>query len=76
VKKLFAIAFTCVYLLLTVGVNKNTHYCMGRINPPPLHQGVRNHLSSTDFADKKVKNSPEFFILNEFYSEAFVILLA
>lgn len=30
VKKLFAIAFTCVYLLLSVGVVKTTHYCMGR----------------------------------------------
>ncbi|MCI0750846.1 MAG: hypothetical protein L0Y35_03330 [Flammeovirgaceae bacterium] len=29
-RKLFAIAFTCVYLLLTVGVAKTTHYCMGR----------------------------------------------
>ncbi|MBX2945644.1 MAG: hypothetical protein KF725_07400 [Cyclobacteriaceae bacterium] len=28
--KLFAIAFTCIYLLLTVGVAKTTHYCMGR----------------------------------------------
>ncbi|MBX2962712.1 MAG: hypothetical protein KF687_09380 [Cyclobacteriaceae bacterium] len=28
--KLFAIAFTCIYLLLTVGVVKTTHYCMGR----------------------------------------------
>jgi hypothetical protein len=28
--KLFAIAFTCVYLHLSVGVVKTTHYCMGR----------------------------------------------
>lgn len=27
----FAIAFTCVYLILTVGVAKTTHYCMGRL---------------------------------------------
>lgn len=26
----FAIAFTCVYLTLAVGVAKTTHYCMGR----------------------------------------------
>ena len=26
----FAIAFTIVYLTLTVGVAKTTHYCMGR----------------------------------------------
>ncbi len=31
-KKLFAIAFTCVYLTLTVGVVHATHYCMGRVN--------------------------------------------
>jgi hypothetical protein len=76
VKKLFAIAFTCVYLLLTVGVNKNTHYCMGRINSSPLDQGEKNNLSNADFAYKEFKNTPEFFILNEFYSEAFVIYLA
>lgn len=28
--KLFAIAFMCIYLLLSVGVVKATHYCMGR----------------------------------------------
>ena len=28
--KLFAIAFMCIYLLLSVGVVKTTHYCMGR----------------------------------------------
>ena len=31
-KKLIAIAFTCVYLTLTVGVVHSTHYCMGRVN--------------------------------------------
>lgn len=31
-KKLFAIAFTCVYLTLAVGVAKTTHYCMGQVN--------------------------------------------
>lgn len=30
VKNYFAIAFACVYLTLTVGVAKTTHYCMGR----------------------------------------------
>jgi hypothetical protein len=28
----FAIAFIIVYLILTVGVAKSTHYCMGRLN--------------------------------------------
>jgi hypothetical protein len=30
VRNYFAIAFTLVYLTLTVGVVKTTHYCMGR----------------------------------------------
>jgi hypothetical protein len=30
VKNYFAIALTCVYLTLSVGVAKTTHYCMGR----------------------------------------------
>jgi hypothetical protein len=36
VKKLFAIAFTCVYLTLTVGVVQTTHYCMGRVKSQVL----------------------------------------
>lgn len=95
-KKLFAIAFTCVYLLLTVGVTKNTHYCMGRINPSPLASEAPSSLSETKFfdqsndsisfreleardflmADKTLRNSAEFFIISDLYSEAFVILLA
>lgn len=35
-KKLFAIAFTCVYLTLTVGVVRTTHYCMGRVKSTSL----------------------------------------
>jgi len=35
-KKLFAIAFTCVYLTLTVGVVHATHYCMGRVDSTSL----------------------------------------
>jgi hypothetical protein len=35
-KKLFAIAFTCVYLTLTVGVAHTTHYCMGRVKSSSL----------------------------------------
>ena len=74
-KKLFAIAFTCVYLLLTVGVIKNTHYCMGRINdPPPPFEVVSK--SFADRSSEKSKGSPEFFILSDLYSEALVVLLA
>jgi hypothetical protein len=36
VKKLFAIAFTCVYLTLAVGVVQTTHYCMGRVKSSVL----------------------------------------
>ena len=36
VRNYFAIAFTCVYLVLTVGVAKTTHYCMGRLNQSDL----------------------------------------
>jgi len=36
VKKLFAIAFTCVYLTLAVGVVRTTHYCMGRVKSASL----------------------------------------
>jgi hypothetical protein len=73
VKKLFAIAFTCVYLLPTVGVIKNTHYCMGRINESPLIPGVEEKSFTSDKANK---DSAEFFILSDLYSEAFVVLLA
>jgi hypothetical protein len=36
VKKLFAIAFTCVYLTLAVGVVRTTHYCLGRVKSSSL----------------------------------------
>lgn len=35
-RKLFAIAFTCVYLTLAVGVVRTTHYCMGRVKSSAL----------------------------------------
>jgi hypothetical protein len=76
VKKLIAIAFTCVYLLLTVGVIKNTHYCMGRINPSVPTTAGKTISSRTDVSDKNSKNTPEFFILSDLYSEALVIFLA
>ena len=72
-KKLFAIAFTCVYLLPTVGVIKNTHYCMGRINEsPPICEVDEKSFTS----DKTHKDGAKFFILSDLYSEAFVVLLA
>jgi hypothetical protein len=73
VKKLFAIAFTCVYLLPTVGVIKNTHYCMGRINLPPQVLEVEK---APFISKNNQQNRAEFFILSDLYSEAFVVLLA
>jgi hypothetical protein len=76
VKKLFAIAFTCVYLLLTVGVIKNTHYCMGRINEAPRASEVDSQALSNFDVDEKSRREAEFFILSDLYSEALVVLLA
>lgn len=75
-KKLIAIAFTCVYLLLTVGVIKNTHYCMGRISASVPGSGEKVVLSHNFSASPKSKNTPEYFILSDLYSEAMVIFLA
>ena len=50
--KLFAIAFMCIYLLLSVGVVKTTHYCMGR-------------EKSTEFFSFEVKKCPCGLFLQE-----------
>jgi hypothetical protein len=76
VKKLIAIAFTCVYLLLTVGVIKNTLYCMGRINASTSASAENLISSPPAIAGNALKNTPEFFILSDLYSEANVIFLA
>jgi hypothetical protein len=76
VKKLFAIAFTCVYLLLTVGVIKNTHYCMGRINKSPQAYEASSNSPDVVESAENFKNNAEFFILSDLYSEALVVLLA
>ena len=75
-KKLIAIAFTCVYLLLTVGVIKNTLYCMGRINASTSAAAETLLSSQAEIAGTTLKNTPEFFILSDLYSEANVIFLA
>jgi hypothetical protein len=49
---------------------------MGRINSSPLAQEVKCSLSPSNFADKNSKNSAEFFILSDLYSEAMVVFLA
>ena len=75
-KKLIAIAFTCVYLLLTVGVIKNTHYCMGRINASLVSMDSMQIDSQSDFQSKNSRDSAEFFILSDLYSKALVFFLA
>jgi len=70
VKKLFAIAFTCVYLLLTVGVTKNTHYCMGRINASTLAVEAKEYTYR-----HRPLNKSELFIYSHLYSEALVVHL-
>jgi hypothetical protein len=76
VKKLFAIAFTCVYLLPTVGVIKNTHYCMGRINNSLQTHEAHTPSFPPPITKKSAKNNAELFILSDLYSEALVVLLA
>ena len=75
-KKLIAIAFTCVYLLLTVGVIKNTLYCMGRIDASVPPSGKQQVSTDAYSESRNSKNTPEFFILSDLYSEANVIFLA
>jgi len=75
VKELFAIAFTCVYLLLTVGVIQNTPYCMGRINTL-LPTSEANSLAFNCPLTTVQDENAEFFIMNDLYSKAFVVYVA
>jgi hypothetical protein len=50
--KLFAIAFTCVYLTLTVGVVHTTHYCMGRVNSSAFFSFESQKCACELFADR------------------------
>lgn len=56
VKKLFAIAFSCVYLTLTVGVAKTTHYCMGRENNSSLFSFDSKKCGCSLFESKDAKS--------------------
>jgi hypothetical protein len=49
-KKLIAIAFTCVYLTLTVGVVHATHYCMGRVKSSTLFSFESKKCACARFA--------------------------
>jgi hypothetical protein len=49
---------------------------MGRINAPVPTSGEKATSSQTDLTKKFSKNTPEFFILSDLYSEALVIFLA
>jgi hypothetical protein len=55
--KLFAIAFTCVYLHLTVGVVKTTHYCMGRESYSTLYSFKVKRCPCNLFLSNLEKNS-------------------
>ena len=45
-------------------------------NAPVPVSGKKQLVSHTDLAKKNAKNTPEFFILSDLYSEALVIFLA
>jgi hypothetical protein len=49
---------------------------MGRINAQPSDMEVQQHTSQTDFQNSNSKDSAEFFILSDLYSEALVVFLA
>jgi len=55
-KKLFAIAFTCVYLTLTVGVVHATHYCMGRVDSTTLFSSESDKCFCELFAGESDKS--------------------
>jgi hypothetical protein len=48
----FAIAFIIVYLILTVGVAKSTHYCMGRLNNTTLFSFDSKKCACSLFQDE------------------------
>jgi hypothetical protein len=54
--KLFAIAFTCVYLTLTVGVAHTTHYCMGRVNSSAYFSFESQKCACDLFADRDLES--------------------
>lgn len=55
--KLFAIAFTCVYLHLSVGVVKTTHYCMGRESSSIFYTFEAKRCGCSLFLSNLEKNS-------------------
>lgn len=55
--KLFAIAFTCVYLHLSVGVVQTTHYCMGRESSKTLLSLQPSTCCCSHFISNLEKNS-------------------
>jgi hypothetical protein len=68
--KLFAIAFTCVYLHLSVGVVKTTHYCMGRESSSILYSFEAKRCGCSLFLPNSEKNScchddSEFIVIDE-----------
>lgn len=66
--KLFAIAFTCIYLLLSVGVVKTTHYCMGRAKSTELFSFEAKKCACSLFSPENscCKDTHEIFIIDDF----------
>lgn len=79
--KLFAIAFTCVYLHLSVGVVKTTHYCMGRESSFSLYSFQTNKCGCSFFLSNLEKNScchdeSQFLVLDDDQTPSFSISLS
>jgi hypothetical protein len=79
VKKLFAIAFTCVYLTLAVGVVQTTHYCMGRVKSTSLYtfDSVKCpcYLFATDGKGKCCNDEHEVIKIEDDHAASAVVLL-
>ena len=79
-KKLFAIAFTCVYLTLAVGVVQTTHYCMGRVKSTSLYsfESVKCpcYLFATDGKGKCCNDEHEVIKIEDDHAASNVVVVA
>lgn len=79
-KKLFAIAFTCVYLTLAVGVVQTTHYCMGRVKSQTLFTfdpvKCPCYLFATDGKGKCCKDRHEVIKIEDDHSGVVALSIA
>lgn len=66
--KLFAIAFMCIYLLMSVGVAKTTHYCMGREKSTKVFSFESKKCPCSDFLPENnscCADRPELLIVDD-----------